>query len=242
LGWVSSLTPRRNITLIEAPSTVTDPVTKFGGQPVWISHPQWPLSRELGEQMRFICQIALGDAPFCDDADDRLAYLFMTGGSEDEWADGTYLAEGGENAVVVQPKGAPPVVETIPAPEGPSLYRFKNGQDGSYAPVPCEYAVKLTPGEDPEHVPENDCLDWSDEEYLAYHEGLAGNKVGGTPGFLQGDEFPEDPGKPPEQEWRLLLQLDSTSVPFYVDFGDSGVGYAYLAEDGSKGRLLWQCC
>jgi hypothetical protein len=192
--------------------------------------------------MQFICQIALGDAPFCGDADDRIAYLFMTGGSADEWIDGTYLAEGGENAVIVQPNGAPLVVETIPVPEGPSLYRLETGQDGSYAPVPCEYAVELTPGEDPEHIPEGDRLDWSDEEFRAYHEKLEGNKVGGTPGFIQNDEFPEGPGRPPEQEWRLLLQLDSTSVPFYVDFGDSGVGYAYLAEDGSIGRLLWQCC
>ena len=191
--------------------------------------------------MQFICQISLRDAPL-EGTGDGVAYLFMTGGSEDGWVDGTYLAEGGENAVIVQPDGVPPAVDLIPEREGPSLYRMESGRDGSLVPVPCEYAVELTPGEDPEHVPEGERSDWSDEEYLAYYEGLEGSKIGGTPGFVQGDEFPEGAGEPPEREWRLLLQLDSTGVPFYVDFGDSGVGYAYLAEDGSAGRFLWQCC
>lgn len=29
-------------------SPITVPVTKFGGQPVWIAEPEWPLSRETG--------------------------------------------------------------------------------------------------------------------------------------------------------------------------------------------------
>jgi uncharacterized protein YwqG len=64
---------------------------------------------------------------------------------------------------------------------------------------------------------------------------VGGNKVGGTPGFIQGDQFPD--GGP----WKLLLQLDSDDVPFYVNFGDAGVGYAYISEDGRKGKFLWQC-
>jgi uncharacterized protein YwqG len=60
-------------------------------------------------------------------------------------------------------------------------------------------------------------------------------KIGGTSIFLQGEEYPEG------GDWRLLLQLDSASVPFHVNFGDAGIGYAFISGDGNKGRFLWQC-
>ena len=68
-----------------------------------------------------------------------------------------------------------------------------------------------------------------------YEERLKGNKLGGTPGFIQFPEFPKG------GSWRLLLQLDSTTVPFFVNFGDGGVGYAFISEDGRRGKFLWQC-
>lgn len=43
----------------EVTSPIMEPVTKFGGQPVWIGEPQWPVSRQYGTPMQFICQIAL---------------------------------------------------------------------------------------------------------------------------------------------------------------------------------------
>ena len=76
---------------------------------------------------------------------------------------------------------------------------------------------------------------WSDDELDAYASELAGNKIGGTPIFLQGDEFSS------EADWLLLLQLDSTQVPFSVNFGDAGVAYAFIDPEGSQGKLLWQC-
>jgi hypothetical protein len=30
-------------------------------------------------------------------------------------------------------------------------------------------------------------------------------------------------------------------VPFYINFGDAGVGYAFLDASGSRARFLWQC-
>jgi hypothetical protein len=55
------------------------------------------------------------------------------------------------------------------------------------------------------------------------------------PDFLQGEEYPK--GGP----WRLLHQLDSTSAPFGVNFGDAGVGFAFLSQDGTVGTFLWHC-
>ena len=130
---------------------ITDPVTKFGGQPVWLERPEWPLSKELGPQMQFVCQVALDPNTF-GVSPGRMAYLFITGESEDEWVDGTYDPDGGENAVIVQPRGKNDV-ETVAESEGPSLYTFVEGR-GWEGTVPCEYSAKLEPGEDPEYVGE----------------------------------------------------------------------------------------
>ena len=51
------------------------PATRFGGQPDWMTEPQWPISRELGEPMTFFGQIALhpADLPWLHER--RMAYL-----------------------------------------------------------------------------------------------------------------------------------------------------------------------
>ncbi len=46
----------------EVTAPITDAVTKFGGQPVWLSTPQWPLSRETGQPMCFVAQIVLSSS------------------------------------------------------------------------------------------------------------------------------------------------------------------------------------
>ena len=51
---------RASIEFVEESSPVRGLVTKFGGQPVWLEAPQWPVSRTTGEPMRFIGQVALG--------------------------------------------------------------------------------------------------------------------------------------------------------------------------------------
>jgi uncharacterized protein YwqG len=208
------MVPRCSITFDEVTTPIREPATKFGGQPVWINRPTWPLSRETGRPMRFICQIALDPLIF-GTIPTRMAYLFIT--DEQEFVDATYEPDGGENAVVLQPdESAGPIFGQV---EGPTLYRMveRPGLDRLVAET-CEFAVTLDIGEDVE--PE---------------DGFA-NKIGGTPNFLQNEEYPQ--GGP----WRLLLQLDSGSVPFSINFGDAGVGYAFISEDGTIGKFLWQCC
>jgi uncharacterized protein YwqG len=95
--------PKKHVIEFErAASRITSPTTKFGGQPVWIAGCQWPLSRETGNPMRFICQIALTPTVF-PDTNAQMAYLFMTDEEDDEFVDGTYEPDGGENAVILQP-------------------------------------------------------------------------------------------------------------------------------------------
>ena len=102
-------------------------------------------------------------------------------------------------------------------------------------PEPCEFTVQGGISEDPAFVPEPERAEWSEEKWEEYANALDGNKIGGTPVFMQGDEFP-GPGS-----WQLLLELDSTRVPFFVNFGDAGIAYAFLSEDGTTGKFLWQC-
>ena len=218
------------ISFREASSPITEPQTKFGGQPNWILEPQWPLSRETGNPMRFVCQIRLAKELFPEVAAE-MAYLFMTDEEgEDAFVDGTYEPDGGENAVILQP--GVPAVPTTRLSDGPTLYRMvpRPGQN-RLQPESCEFAVELNVGDDIPFLPEEERWKQPDADVAQLNE----NKVGGTPVFLQGDDFPFGGSS------RLLLQLDSCSVPFSINFGDAGVGYAFLNDTGDQAKFLWQC-
>ena len=216
------MTKRGSIEFIESNKPITLPVTKFGGQPVWVDRPMWPLSKSTGNPMRFICQIAIDPSQF-PSVSARMAYLFMT--DEEEYVDGTWEPDGGENAIILQPGQT--VIPTKTATEGPTLYRMVKKIAGqNLVPEPCEFSVTLKMGEDPDFI---------DEPESSEVSALIGNKIGGSPIFVQDTEFPE-PGS-----WRLLMQLDSTKVPFFVNFGDCGVGYLFLSENGETAKFLWQC-
>ena len=77
------------IDFVQAASPITGSRTKFGGQPNWVTGPQWPLSEETENPMRFIGQIALTQLPgFVTPA--RMAYLFMTDEEDGDYVDGTW--------------------------------------------------------------------------------------------------------------------------------------------------------
>jgi len=76
-------------------------------------------------------------------------------------------------------------------------------------PESCRFSAKLTISEDPTFIPESTLMQMPEEQARAYRDALGGNKLGGTPGFLQGDELPIP------EPWYLLLQLDSAQVPFW---------------------------
>jgi hypothetical protein len=183
---------------VSADGPVRELVTKIGGQPVWLAEPQWPLSRETGEPMEFLGQFALEGG--------RLAYLFMSG--SDDFVDGTYEPDGGENALLIQPGGRVPDFVTVRAQaEGPAA-----GAD---------------------HLP-TEGKPGAEEEA---DEGEGWQFLGGPgvePNWLQGDEWPGE-------DWQFVVQLTDDGLPFYVNFGDAGIGYAFVSADGREGRFLWQC-
>lgn len=116
---------RRVVRYEPAGRSIDGPVTKLGGEPTWLEKPQWPISRSRNRPMPFLGQFRLDDGV----GDPRLAYVFMSDlflfDLQDEEADddrddddfdddgedaidGTFEAEGGENAVIIQPGGRIP--------------------------------------------------------------------------------------------------------------------------------------
>lgn len=228
---------RKTIAFNDASNPVREPITKFGGQPVWLGDPQWPLSRELGVPMRFIGQVAIPPDLF-PEGDGKVAYIFMT--DTDDYVDGTWEPNGGENAVVIQPaeSAEQPIVEVAASATGPTIQRYvKTLFSKKLKPKDVEQSVQLTDDNEPEFIPDAEKEAYTDKQLQEYWDAIQGNKIGGSPAFIQYDEFPDREGT-----WRLLLQLDSCAVPFHLNFGDSGIGHVFVDEATRKARLLWQCC
>ena len=200
-------------------SPITEPVTKFGGQPVWIEKPEWAISKTTGKPMTFICQILLEPEIF-GKVESKMAYIFM---ETENWESQTWDAEFGDNAVIIQPNG-----------KNPNNVQLKEGLT-----IESEFSVIVTEGEDKEIKEENLAADdFGEDEFSgAEDEKLSENKIGGIPIFLQYPQFPDDN----KENWNLLLQLDSCSVPFDINLGDAGVGYAFISKAGKAGKFLWQC-
>jgi hypothetical protein len=212
-----------------AAQPVTTATTKFGGQPVWLTGPQWPISAAWDRPMRFVGQIELGPVLGAV-GHGKMAYIFVTHADhgEDFFDPDIIDPDGGENAVIVQPGGdyAGPV---RPLATGPGLY----GRDGSAA----ELTVDLRPVDEPGSMTDDELqalpgVDPLDQD--RHVEWIDADKIGGTPVFFQGDEWPD--GGP----WRLLLQLDSNWVPFHLNLGAAPRLFAFVSEDGAEGRLLVQ--
>ena len=198
---------------------------------MWVTEPQWPLSRHRGEPMRFIGQIQLDRAVF-PQTTAQMAYVFMTGRDDERHVnEATHDPEGGENSVILQPGATE--IPTAKLTEGPLLFRRSRDR----LQTPCEYAVSLIEEDDVEFVSEKVRHKMRRDGLPPPRDGMLDeNKVGGTPVFLQGDEFPFD------GNCQLLLQLSSEVVPFHVEFGDAGIGYAFLNEAGDKAQFLCQSC
>lgn len=74
--------PCAHLEFVRADKPILEPVTKFGGQPVWIDTPHWPTSRSTNAPMQFIGQIALEaqlneGVPFSVHLGSGVAYLHV---------------------------------------------------------------------------------------------------------------------------------------------------------------------
>ncbi len=218
-------TNRANMTFTKAEQPITEAITKFGGQPVWIDTPQWPLGKMSGKPMRFIGQIKLDEKLF-GKKQAQMAYIFYSEGIDDNTD--TFEIEGGENAVILQP--GTPLVPVVEQATGLTIEDIHNEK------TKCEFKVNMTYSEDPEFIPEYEAWELPPAENEKYYNALGGNKIGGVPGFIQADEFPDN------SPWQLLMQMDDESLheDCYLNFG-VGIAYAMINPEGTKARFFWQC-
>ena len=214
--------PADYLTYTPSAAPITKPVTKFGGQPVWIEEPQWPLSAVSGQQMAFVGQIAI-DPELFPGAVGRMAYIFV--GQPADPMVAPWEPDSGENAVIIQPSSAAPPVEVVASAIGPQSRGETEGIS--------EYTVASDRRADDAFVPLIDLVELPEQQMLDYQERLVGDKIGGTPTFLQNDDFPSC-----EEGYSLLWQAEAP--PVWINLGDGGVGFAFLDATGETGRFLSQ--
>jgi hypothetical protein len=110
------LLPRREMAWRHSSRSIRAPLAKLGGQPFWLDDPFWPLSSGYGSPMTFVGQVPLPGP------DLGLSYLFIT--QDDDATAEVYEAEGGENALLVQPGGRiPSFLAGTSDRTGPTLWR-----------------------------------------------------------------------------------------------------------------------
>jgi uncharacterized protein (TIGR02996 family) len=229
---------------------VTEPVTKFGGQPVWVAGPAWPLGSE-GKPLQFVCQVRVPDF-FGAPLEGKMVYVFALHPEFADWEEfcGSTISplypEEGDNAVVIQPGGDPPAPTWVlplgakgqrrrkrplrvePLTAGPTLYDDK-GRPG-------EWLLDLEPGADPDYT--SNVMDTfsGDDEWESYREQVYHEKVGGVPPWGNGrvaevDSLAVDP------DWRLLLYYNYHG-PYFTVWTSGFEWSVWVTRDGKRGLLL----
>lgn len=209
---------------------IHEPVTKFGGLPVWVGEPAWPTSAATGAPMLFIGQVVLNSPLFPVD-EPRIAYLFISADNDSSWDPNS-----GENAVIIQKmedkegRTRPTIGATGPRLEETYWER------GVAKSRPLELSAEVVV-EPMRRVLESEIAQWDEQRRIEYFA-ERGQAIGGEPHWIQADECPEG--------WRLLLQMsdypwvDGEALETNWNFG-TGSCYVLVSPDFSKGILLWQC-
>lgn len=209
LRGVSMYQPGACLEVVSSEGPIREPVTKVGGQPVWLEEPQWPLSRATGEPMQFLGQFTLDGG--------RLAYLFVRG---EDFSGETAYAEGGENAVIIQPGGRVPDFVSVRAQaKGPAAcvdHRLRLAEAKT-----CVFLGG--PGVEPNWIHE--------ERYPGVGWKLVIQLTSELEDWLPLDGLTEEG----------IVTEDL--VPCYQAWGQSGWGacWIFVSPDGKEGRFLWDC-
>ncbi|MEU8773523.1 hypothetical protein [Streptomyces sp. NPDC048606] len=225
--------PRLRMSFRATSEPVTEPVSKFGGQPVWLDEPAWPVDPHSGEPLVFIAQFRVpGDEV-------RLAYLFL---HEDDMVMSGNESEDGGAVVLVQPNGRIPPFASIGSPgtRGRTLWRW--GPDATEVPV--EWLTELTP-----LPPELDAVAdqaAASSRYLRREGPYVDCPEEDWPrDFLGGEAvYPNHWISGIDSSWRFLCQFkdrgEAADDPFFLNFG-YGSGYVFVSSDHLEGRFMWDC-
>jgi hypothetical protein len=209
----------------------SDHVSKFGGQPSWLEEPQWPISRALGVQMQFIGQVAI-DPELFPESRAQMAYIFATDASISTTVSlETWDPSMGESAVVLQPGGTL-LVETSDSPTGPTVMTDLSGGVGEDERE-ITYLMSTERHTDPPFIAFEEKWELPEAEWTAYNEATAPDKIGGTPWFLQSDEFPMCGAAA-----TLIIQF--FAIPFSLNLADGGTASVFMNPEGTTGGFLFQ--
>jgi hypothetical protein len=206
--------PRWSFELEAVDEPIVEPVSKFGGQPVWIGDPTWPLSVD-GAPATFLAQFTIPGR-------DGLAYVFLDDAFIQTAADIHW------GVVIVHP--GPVSVPCVATPTGPTFWT-----DSTETPEPKRYLSRRIPRQVESRIVLEAGLDFDDWDVLnldpetSRDDDRDWNKIGGNPRWLQGDETPDEPG------WHFLFQFTAGKVGH--ELADGAEVYGLIHDDG-RGRLI----
>ncbi|HAS42583.1 MAG TPA: hypothetical protein DCS93_19035 [Microscillaceae bacterium] len=227
---------KKEFEFVESSSPITEPISKFGGQPVWINTPHWPLDPYSSEPMLFMGQIALKNDIF-PTSDGLVAYIFF--GAALEPVTGSALA-----IVLQNPQDdffnthSNPEIKFTSEATGPTIYEF-NEEDEM---VSKEYLLSFQNLKEEESVPFEERYTQGELDievgYNFSKPELAGNKIGGQPIYVERrtppDCFTSD-------DWHILLQLapkqgyidgyGTNFYPFHMELYGFSIVQIFVSKD-----------
>ena len=230
--------------IVESSTEISQPTTKFGGQPVWFNQPYWPLDPETSEQMVFLGQIYLTQELF-PNSNDTMVYIFFSGESEPLYNEATAIVIQTSESVYTNDDSE---IEFVSEFTGPAIYELNEARQ----PVYKEYGVLLDPVEDENSIPLEERYAMNDLDYdtgfgFSKPE-LAGNKTGGQPIYIEGLTTP--PEEFTSEEWLLLLQLapkegywnnlQPNFYPFHMELGEFGILTVFISKDYTQAKCYIQ--
>jgi hypothetical protein len=189
----------------------------IGGVPYAPAGTKWPTCRQCEKPMQFLAQLPLDGADSSlKQARGKVLMLFQCQndpGMCDEWD----ANSGGNAALLTAADGR----ESMVVPPGETL-------------LPAVSRVKYLPYDDSVQVESDDdnfCAALDD------HSSKTLGKLGGRPLWIQGEETPQcNCGK----TMLFVAQLESAGGGG-INFGDAGVGYAFVCTECDSAKFLWQC-
>jgi len=231
---------KKEFEFVESSSPITEPISKFGGQPVWINTPHWPIDSEKGNQMLFMGQIAF-DVELFPRPGEMMAYLFISGSADPLYNQAIGIViQSKDNAFVSE--NTNDWVKFTEANTGPSIFELDENRE----PVYKEYSIKFGPLIEEKEIAVDERVGWEDldleDGYTFTYPELAGKKIGGQPLYIEGKTVPHSYFT--ENQWINFLQLAPLEgyrenlrpnfYPFYMEMGEFGILNIFLSEDFSK--------
>ena len=228
---------KKEFEFIESAQPITDPISKFGGQPVWLNTPHWPLDPYSMQPMLFMGQVVL-DVELFPDAPGLMAYLFF--------GDALEPIAGSAMAVVLQNAQTAAfntqldaAITLVPQATGPTIFELTEDRAMehktyhlSFCAVKQEAAVPLQ-----ERYVYGD-LDY-EKGYQFSNSALAGNKMGGQPMYVE--KMDPAPAYFSDPTWQHLLQLapkkgyvgdrGTNFYPFHMDLYGFGLVNFFVSKD-----------